>query len=155
MRVKIRCSNAATSTSCIARASGTTSGLKDVERFYILLKPWRRQLYRLIILGRKRLPDPEQHDRFWAFVWRVFRDREELNEELGEKGYATKTRGIRKVAPARPAAEGIQRSYVDDDYYVGRSYNYYGGPGYYRGPAYGGYYGGGPSVGFSFGTGRW
>src|SRR3981081_1920632 len=98
MRVKIRCSNAATSTSCIARASGTTSGLKDVERFYILLKPWRRQLYRLIILGRKRLPDPEQHDRFWAFVWRVFRDREELNEELGEKGDATKTRGIRKVA---------------------------------------------------------
>ena len=82
-------------------------GLGDVERFYILLKPWRRQVYRLIILGRKRLPDPEQHDRFWAFVWRVFKDRDELNEELGEKGYATKTRGIRKVAPARPAAEGI------------------------------------------------
>jgi len=35
-----------------------------------------------------------------------------------------------------------------------RSYNYYGGPGYYGGPAYG-YYGGGPSIGFSFGTGRW
>ena len=34
-----------------------------------------------------------------------------------------------------------------------RSYNYYGGPGYY-GPGYG-YYGGGPSIGFSFGTGRW
>ena len=47
--------------------------------------------------------------RFWAFVWRVFRDREELNEELGEKGYATKTRGIRKVAPARPALVTTRR----------------------------------------------
>jgi hypothetical protein len=37
----------------------------------------------------------------------VFKDREQLNEELGEKEYATKTRGVRKVAPARPAAEGI------------------------------------------------
>lgn len=35
-----------------------------------------------------------------------------------------------------------------------RSYNYYGGPGYYGGPAYG-YYGGGPSFGFSFGTRGW
>ncbi len=48
----------------------------------------------------------------------------------------------------------IQRSYDDDGYYARRSYNYYGGPGYYGGPAYG-YYGGGPSIGFSFGTGRW
>src|SRR5260370_38406139 len=50
----------------------------------------------------------------------------------------------------------IQRSYDDDDgYYVRRSYNYYGGPGYYSGPAYGGYYGGGPSIGFSFGSRGW
>lgn len=82
-------------------------GLRDVERFYILLKPWRRQSYRLIILGRKRLPDPQQHDRFWAFVWRVFSDRHELNEELGEKHYHSRTHGIRKIAPARWAAEGI------------------------------------------------
>ena len=82
-------------------------GLEDVERFYIQLKPWRRELYRLIILGRKRLPEPKEHNRFWAFVWRVFKDRAELNKELGENEYATKTRGIRKVAPARPAAEGI------------------------------------------------
>ncbi len=50
----------------------------------------------------------------------------------------------------------IQRSYDDDDgYYARRSYNYYGGPGYYSGPAYGGYYGGGPSFGFSFGSRGW
>jgi hypothetical protein len=82
-------------------------GLRDVERFYIVLKPWRTRLYRLIIVGRKRLPDPGQHDRFWAFVWRVFRDPAALSEELGEQTYETKTRGLRHVPPARPAAEGI------------------------------------------------
>lgn len=48
----------------------------------------------------------------------------------------------------------VQRYYGGDDgYVVRRSYGYYGGPGYYdRGY---GYYGGGPSIGFSFGTGRW
>jgi hypothetical protein len=37
----------------------------------------------------------------------VFSDRHELNEELGEKHYHTRTHGIRKIAPARAAAEGI------------------------------------------------
>ena len=81
--------------------------LRDVERFYILLKPWRRHAYRLIIVGRKRLPDPGRHDRFWAFVYRVFSDRKALNEELGERAYDTKTRGERKIGAVRPAAEGI------------------------------------------------
>ena len=82
-------------------------GLRDVERLFILLKPARRPLYRLIVVGRKKLPDPKEHNRFWAFVWRVFRDREALNRELGEKVYETKTRGERHVAPVRSAAEGI------------------------------------------------
>lgn len=48
----------------------------------------------------------------------------------------------------------VQRYYGgDDDYVVRRSYGSYGGPGYYdRGY---GYYGGGPSIGFSFGTRSW
>src|SRR5258705_2588212 len=82
-------------------------GSEDVERLYIVLKPWRTVLYRVLIVGRKKLPDPEQHHRFWAFVWRVFRDRDALNGALGEREYVTKTRGVRKVPPARPAAEGI------------------------------------------------
>jgi hypothetical protein len=82
-------------------------GLEDVRRFFIVLKPWRPPRYRLIVVGRKRLPDPREHNRFWGFVWRVLRDRAALNAELGEEEYATKTRGIRKVPAARPAAEGI------------------------------------------------
>jgi hypothetical protein len=82
-------------------------GLKDVERLYILLKPWQAQKYRLLIVGRKKLPDPDEHNRFWTFVWRVFNDREALNAELGEKEYTTRTRGLRRVAAVRPAGEGI------------------------------------------------
>jgi hypothetical protein len=82
-------------------------GLKDVERLYILLKPWQAQKYRLLIVGRKKLPDPDEHNRFWTFVWRVFKDREALNGELGEKEYTTRTRGLRRVAAVRPAGEGI------------------------------------------------
>ena len=78
-----------------------------MQRLYFLLKPWYVSLYRLIITGRKKLPDPEEHDRFWAFVCRIFKDRAALQEELGEKTYKTKTRGLRKLPPARPAAEGI------------------------------------------------
>jgi hypothetical protein len=46
-------------------------GFKDVRRLYTLLKPSGNHLYRLLIVGRKKLPAPEEHDRFWAFVWRV------------------------------------------------------------------------------------
>jgi hypothetical protein len=82
-------------------------GFKDVRRLHILLKPWGTQIYRLLIVGRKKLPAPEEHDRFWAFVWRVFKDRAGLNEELGYEEYQTKTRGVRKIPLARPAADGI------------------------------------------------
>jgi hypothetical protein len=78
-----------------------------VQRLFILLKPWSKQLYRLLVVGHKKLPDPEEHDRFWAFVWRVFKDRDALNAELGEKRYVTKTRGVHHVPPVRPVAEGI------------------------------------------------
>jgi hypothetical protein len=86
---------------------GEARGYRDVERLYMLLKPQGRRLYRLIIIGRKRLPDPGEHDRFWAFVYRVFTRRSELNAELGAKEYPTRTRGIRRVAPVRPVAEGV------------------------------------------------
>jgi len=63
-----------------------------------------------------------------------------------EDGRCYRTRGPRYV----------ERRYYGDSYaygpraYVDPGYGY-GGPSYYGGP---GYYGGGPSIGFSFGTGR-
>jgi hypothetical protein len=82
-------------------------GLDDVRRVYMLLRPKGARKHRLLIVGRKRLPDPGRHDRFWAFVYRVFRSRAALGEELGEVRYRTKTLGLRDEPGARPVAEGV------------------------------------------------
>ncbi|QND75175.1 hypothetical protein [Tardiphaga robiniae] len=69
---------------------------------------------------------------------------EQVRLVCNEYGRCYRTRGPRYV----------QRYYGGDDGYgVRRSYGYYGRPDYYdRGY---GYYGGGPSIGFSFGTRSW
>jgi hypothetical protein len=82
-------------------------GLDDVQRVYLLLRPKGARKYRLLIVGRKRLPDPGRHDRFWAFLYNVFRSRAALGEELGEVRYRTKTLGLREEPAARPVAEGV------------------------------------------------
>ena len=47
-------------------------GLADVQRFFMVLKPESQNLVRLAVLGRKRLPQAEGHERIWGFVerWR-------------------------------------------------------------------------------------
>ncbi|MGM4902071.1 hypothetical protein AB8B21_22190 [Tardiphaga sp. 866_E4_N2_1] len=67
---------------------------------------------------------------------------EQVRLVCNEYGRCYRTRGSRYV----------HRYYGGDGYGVRRSYGYYGRPGYDRGY---GYYGGGPSVGFSFGTRSW
>lgn len=56
--------------------------------------------FRLIIVGKKQLPDPEsggkgkgRKETFWATVTSVGDDLHKLQEGLGEKSYETKTRG--------------------------------------------------------------
>lgn len=56
--------------------------------------------YRLITIGKKQLPDPEQggsgkgrKETFWATVTAVGDDLHSLEKGLGEKTYETKTRG--------------------------------------------------------------
>ena len=92
------------------------NSMDDVSRFQMLLVPrppaselsaapaeairTAKKHYRLISIGKKSLPDPNQggsgHGRkatFWATVTAVGNDMEELNKGLGEKTYETKTKG--------------------------------------------------------------
>ncbi|KAJ6483852.1 hypothetical protein C8R47DRAFT_1017555 [Mycena vitilis] len=67
--------------------------------------------YRLVTLGKKKLPDPDAHhggrkESFWATVTAVGDDLEVLEKGMGEKTYETKTRGTRHDPPARLAARG-------------------------------------------------
>jgi hypothetical protein len=80
--------------------------LQGVQRFFFVLTPEGKGLYRRIIVGRKRLPDPRGHERIWAFVAEVADQPEELRDELRSQAYETRTRGVRVVPPARPVGEG-------------------------------------------------
>jgi hypothetical protein len=81
--------------------------LEDVQRLLVVLRPWGVERLRLLVVGRKRLPEITEHERFWWFVDLVARTPEELRESLGERTYETKTRGVRTQPPARPAGEGV------------------------------------------------
>ncbi|MCW2690893.1 MAG: hypothetical protein JWR37_5783 [Mycobacterium sp.] len=82
-------------------------GLSDVQRFYVVLKPGTKPVFRRMIIGRKRLPGIEEHERTWGFVDLVTERAEEIEDELDPVVYDTKTRGRRVEPPARPAGEGV------------------------------------------------
>jgi ribosomal protein S6 len=86
-------------------------GEEDVQRFYMVLRPKGGHLHRLMVIGRKRLPDPNRagRERFWGFVEQAAAEARPIAEELKEQRYSTKTRGERRVPAARPAGEGVYR----------------------------------------------
>jgi hypothetical protein len=90
--------------------------LDDVQRLLIVLHPWTGQLLRLLVVGRKRLPEISAHERGWCFVDKVVRRPVELREALDERRYRTKTRGERVQPPARPAGEGAYVIARHDDH---------------------------------------
>lgn len=69
-----------------------------------------RTHFRLITIGKKRLPDPDAPSGkgvFWASVTAVGDDLHSLERGLGERSYETKTRGERHEGPARLAGRGV------------------------------------------------
>ena len=83
----------------------TPQGLVDVQRFHLVLSPEASGLLRLLTIGKKRLPDPEDSgQRFWGFVKKVTDDPGELARELGG---GRDERDGRTRTPARPAGEGV------------------------------------------------
>ncbi|MCM0674569.1 hypothetical protein NCC78_07700 [Micromonospora phytophila] len=90
--------------------------LDEVQRLLVVMHPWHGRHLRLLVVGRKRLPDIDEHDRFWAFVDEVVDRPEQLHETLQARRYATKTSGERQQPPARPAAEGAYVIARHDDH---------------------------------------
>lgn len=83
------------------------AGLGEVERLFMVLKPDGADRYRLAVIGRKRLPDVEEHERNWGFIDRVANSASELEDALQRETYETRTRGERVRPPARPAGESV------------------------------------------------
>ncbi|KAF7768341.1 hypothetical protein Agabi119p4_7584 [Agaricus bisporus var. burnettii] len=73
-----------------------------------------KQKYRLITIGKKRLPDPEKigarggrhKEVFWGTVTAQGDNLDELRSVFGPKEYSTKTRGVRHEAACRLAGRG-------------------------------------------------
>lgn len=81
-------------------------GLDEVQNLYMVLKPAGGR-FRLINIGRKRLPEIEGHERNWGFVEMVEESGKAIEQELRRDTYQTKTRGERVEPAVRPAGEGV------------------------------------------------
>ncbi|TFY82955.1 hypothetical protein EWM64_g1068 [Hericium alpestre] len=72
--------------------------------------PTAKKHYRLLVIGRKHLPDPDagpgRKQTFWATVTAVGDDLTSVEKGLGERSYETKTRGHRHESTARLAGRG-------------------------------------------------
>jgi hypothetical protein len=80
-------------------------GLVDVQRFHFVLSPEGKEVFRVITVGKKRLPEPDDAgQRFWGFVEKVAHDSGEVVEEL-ERGRMRDGFGTKRSA--RPAGEGV------------------------------------------------
>jgi hypothetical protein len=91
--------------------TGAPQSLVDVQRFHIVLSPEGRDLFRVLTVGKKRLPEPaDDAEKFWGYVERVAEDPAVIEEELGpgreERGGSSGGGGIVR-SPARPAGEGV------------------------------------------------
>lgn len=91
------------------------AGMGAVQRFFIVLRPeGRPKKHRLLVVGRKRLPDIEAHERNWGFVALVTDRADAIERELREETYETKTRGEQRQPAARPAGEGVYAISLED-----------------------------------------
>jgi len=77
----------------------------DVQRILTVLGPAQGP-WRIVAIGRTRLPDTGSHERFWGFVDFTRDDPREVVAELGPRRYGTKTRGVRHLPKARIVGEG-------------------------------------------------
>jgi hypothetical protein len=86
-------------------------GLEDVQRLFVILNPAQRSRYRLVVIGRKRLPEPDDpgQRRFWGFVDMVREGTLAIGRVLDEHTYHTRTRGERRQPASRLAGEGVYR----------------------------------------------
>lgn len=90
--------------------------LGDIQRILAVLEPADGTIFRLIALGRKRLPQRGRRERFWGFVDAVLHDRRDMTALLAAQTYKTKTRGLRHLPAARPLGSGIYSLGAHDDH---------------------------------------
>jgi hypothetical protein len=87
----------------------------DVQRLFMVLQP-EQSKYRLVVIGRKKLPEPGPYQRFWGVVESVSEDAQSIKNQFAASTYETKTRGTRHQKEARFIAAGAYAIYLHDDH---------------------------------------
>ena len=81
----------------------SVAGIEDIQRFFVVLSPQGKHLHRLIVIGRKRLPEIEdEHERNWGFVQKVVRNPDQMEDELGRNNAVRYRRFLRHVRLKMP-----------------------------------------------------
>jgi hypothetical protein len=67
--------------------SEKVKSIDNVRRFFVVLAPESKNLYRLLIIGKKSLPEIREtearsSERYWARVGGIFNDPTQLTKEL-------------------------------------------------------------------------
>lgn len=109
----------------------------DVARMYILLKTLPKKadalsepeeeeiegdesaapaFYRLIRIGKKKLPSIREHNRFWGIIEEATHDYEKIHHLIVSEHYTTLTLGERVTPACRPAGEGVYGIVKRDNY---------------------------------------
>lgn len=83
----------------------------DVQRLYVVLEPGGARRYRLLVIGKKKMPDQEGRDRFWGFVDALAQDGDDIAAEF--KGFHAKD-GDKVVS--RSVAEGKYKIFKHGDH---------------------------------------
>jgi hypothetical protein len=84
--------------------SENVESIEDIRRFFVVLAPESKNLYRLLVIGKKSLPEireseARRSERYWARVGGIFDDPTQLTNELLSKEF-------REGDMARPVGEG-------------------------------------------------
>jgi hypothetical protein len=86
-------------------------GIKDVQRFYMIVLPEDNNKYRLFLIGQKQLPEivegkSTSEEKNWALNILTTSNPDDIHKELMPSEYTTETRGKRRLAAAAPVGEG-------------------------------------------------
>jgi len=86
-------------------------GIKDVQRFYMIVLPEDNNKYRLFLIGQKQLPEivegkSTSEEKNWALNILTTSNPDDIHKELMPSEYITETRGKRRLAAAAPVGEG-------------------------------------------------
>ena len=80
--------------------------LENIQRFYIVLKPKHDPHYRLMMMGKKRLPEIKTHEKYWGTVDFVTTKKAEITKAFQLTRYSTKTQGEKTLAKVCPCGDG-------------------------------------------------